>query len=215
MWAVGIENERTFEKVLGSFKNVVPYQITTSGTGATIAVAPRLPDKTPDHPHFFLVEGNTQRAKHAISWVHKNLHPQIFISSGLTDDWRTSSTEDTSFIPLSCLRSAGRIDMGGGPILYEEINFDPWVQNSLSKHASPLKNTSSKTFGSDREIVKDSEKQWLASHLNCQSYDTFSGELLLAGKRLGIRVGCIKFFDSDSKSLQSIVDFWNGFRIPT
>ena len=107
--------------------------------------------------------------------------------------------------------------MGGGPILFEEIPFDPWIQNALVKQCFPRERelkAQHRIFGSDRPILKDAERRWLSGQVQCQSFDTISGEMLLAGKRLGLKIGCLKIFGSPSKANDSAVSVLLGLRVP-
>lgn len=220
MWAIALNNTKTFDLLMQSLKRTVSYEVVTTSTGTKVAKAPIVDQAADQRPHFFLIDRDAEQTKHAISWVYKNLHPQALISSDLTDDWRQAFGEpqdEALFLPSSCLRSAGRIDMGGGPILFEEILFDRWVQIALAKQLLPKNrelNPQHKIFGSDRPIVKPAEQHWLSEQVRCQSYDTSSGELLLAGKRLSLKIGCLKVFSGPAESMELVLDTLVRIRVP-
>jgi len=220
MWAIALSHSKTFELFQKTHDFSSHFESLSTGTGVKICKAREAKVASEQRPHVFLADGPSEQMKNAISWVYKNLHPQALIGMDLCDDWRTASINQGDlpfFVPTLCLRSAGRIDLGGGPILFEEIPFDPWIQIALSKQI--LQRTfeldaKSKIFGSDRLIQKSAEKTWLSEQLACQSYDTLSSELLLAGKRLSIKIGCLKVYQEKPDALATLIDSLERLRVP-
>ena len=214
MWAVAIHSEEMLKRIAQALRAELALEWITTGTGAQVAVA----SKESGGPHFFVTPEDPAQIHHAISWVHKNLQPSAVISSDIAELCDLNDPQKIkSFVPTSCLRSAGRNDFGGGPILFEEIFFNGDLQRQLLKAASETElSNSNKLFGTTRAIKKSEERDWIFKNLGCQAYDPFTSQLLISGKRWGVPIGCIKTLAAegiaDRDVFDSFVSSWRRLR---
>lgn len=150
----------------------------------------------------------TPKMHTAMLWAHREFHPKRFISTGLADF--CFDTDELYLIPKVCLRSAGRVDIEGAPVLYEEILFHSETQDQLTqlvKTETPRKE--SVLFSSDfRSSFEPEDLSWIRQTLGCDALDGTSGEILLMGKRLSIGVGCLKIQKKTPSALAKLVETW-------
>jgi hypothetical protein len=214
MWAVALHSERSYQELLKTLGSQTEYKLVTTATGGNVAEAPR----GTKYPHLFLVGDNLQQTKHVLSWLHTNLHPSVIVSSDLCPDCEAGESGNAThgnrgayFVPPTCLRSAGRSDLGGAPVLFEELHFDSELRTKIltSLHESHVDSTHL-LFGSTKNRHRPEECGWLFQHLNCRSWDSHTAELLLASQRLGAKVACLKVFErnDENEALGLLIAGW-------
>lgn len=179
-----------------------PWVLKESGSGLVC-----LHDQKGKSPVFFVSWDQNTKAKlnSALLWAYRELHPKAFICSGKAT-LIPSTEQRTSYVPKICLRSAGRVDIQGSPVLYEELFFNELIQQNL---IHSLKKTSPKDilmegrlFSSDFKVNYEPEDlEWLNKNLGVDSVDIFSGDVLLMGKRLNLPVGHLKINYTHPKEL--------------
>ena len=183
------------------------YEVETTHTGATVCVSPKGDDAK--KRSLFLLGPDKDACRQNIFWVYKNLHPQALISVGFSDACGTSEAQSDDktpalcFVPATCLRSAGNTQFGGNPVLFEEIPFESSLQKKIATTLEIL--PQGHLFGSDRPLKKKDDLAWLWSNLDCMSWDQYTSELLLAGKRLHCPIGCVKLFGSEDTNRKKLL----------
>ncbi len=175
-----------FEKQFASFGK---YETHLPGSGGSIAKAPQ------EHlPHLVHLEGNGLIIRQVLQSLERNFQASALIGSG----YAQSHLNQDVLIPTTCLRSAGRLDFGGRPILYEELGFDMNLQKTFSQHFLATHDLHSGfVFSAYRPLKNEEEMKWVNDHLNCQVFDDYSAELCLAAKSLKRPVSCVKFLRKD------------------
>lgn len=210
MWVVLLASRGEFEGVRESLEreSAERYTRTSTSTSVELLLAP----ETTSWPHLALLGEDVSRLKHLAQWVHRNLPVTGLVSSGLVPAFTPDTPQSTGpyFLPSLCLRSAGRIDIGGtSPVLYEEIPFDADIQRSLTQSVlhRPLEQPG-RLFGADRKITDPEERKWLFHNLGVAAGDDFTAELLLLGKRFGTRVGCFKVLETAKDAIHLLQQAW-------
>lgn len=206
MWFVALKERGEFEGLREHFEsNAEPrFRRVTTGTGGELLEAP----EGSGWPHLALLSSDPSRMRAVSQWIHRNYHPRAIVSSGLITPLGDDESGDY-FVPVRCLRSAGRIEVGGSPVLYEELSFDPEVQLHLRQTVlgtppeRPLQ-----LFGADRELPDPELRRWLRANLHCQATDDFTAELLLIGKRFGTRIGCLRVFQTAKDPIRLLQESW-------
>ncbi|MBS1983918.1 MAG: hypothetical protein JST16_07075 [Bdellovibrionales bacterium] len=208
MWVVVLRERGEFEGLREHFESLRAerYKRLTTGTGAEVLESPL----DSGWPHLALASEDTRRVRAMAQWINRNLTFRGLVSSGLVTPCGPGDHENSPyFIPYQCLRSAGRMDVGGSPILYEEIPFSDEVQRELAQTLllRPLEQRS-QLFAIDRVITDAETKLWVRKTLDCEAFDDFTAELLLMGKRFGTRVGCLKVFENAKDPVLRLQEAW-------
>lgn len=206
MWVAALNGRGEFEGVREHLESGSEHRFkrVTTGTGGEILEA------TPESrwPHLMLVPDDNQRLKAIAQWVQRHLPVSAIISSGLMNPCVPQAPERAEFVPHLCLRSAGRVDIGGGVVLYEEIPFDNEIQQFISRKLLGKAHSSGRIFCADRPLTDAETKSWILSNLDAQGTDEFTARLLLIGKRFGTRVGCFKVFENAKDPIQTLKEGW-------
>ena len=208
MWVVAVSRRGEFEGIREHLESLSHhrYERITTGTGGEICASPN----DSGWPHLALVPEDLNRLRAITQWLHRNLDLSAIVSSGVIEPCMPETTGESSwFIPSMCLRSAGRLDIGSSPVLYEEIAFDRDVQRlitqTLVKRPLEMEN---RLFGVDRPVTDAETKKWIYANLECQAADEISAELLIMGKRLGTRIGCLKVFGNAKDPVKQLQEAW-------
>jgi len=194
MISIAFDSSELFEFVAEYCQSHLAYKELQTHTAHPVYVSEASGAEGSLKKSFFLLGPDLIMARQNISWVYKNLHPSALLSFGFSDLCEPSENR-SEMVPELCLRSAGHTEFGGNPVLYEDIRFDRHLQKTMAS----LFSTSSQgsLFGSDRKIYKKEDFDWIWRHLGCSTWDEYSGELLLAGKRFHCPVGCLKLFSTE------------------
>jgi hypothetical protein len=208
MWVIAVKERGEFESLREHLEATgkIPFERVTTATGGEIY---RSPDGTPG-PHLVKVPDASVKLHALAQWIHRNLRFTAIISSGvLRPCGAAQPASEEVFIPELACRSAGRLDMGSSPLLYEELSFDRELQSHIVQNVlrRPLETQgricSVERVPNDREVVR-----WIGSELGCTGIDTFTAELLLIGKRFSTRVGCLKIWETAKDPVRKLVETW-------
>jgi|GEM_PF-1838605 len=192
MWLVTVSNESDFEWLATalSTENRPAFELITTGSGGRVA---RSLDAKPRF-HMALVSDDPLATRNVLVWTHREWHTRVFVSSGSVLSTGEGWDPLNPLIPRTGYRSAGRFDLdGGSPVLYEDIPFDGALQKQLADLF--LQNASLERTGlfcATKPVTSSEARAWLGSRLTCQGVDAHTGEILLAGRHLGVSVACLK-----------------------
>lgn len=207
MWVAALKGRGEFEGIREHLESLGSHQYkrVTTGTGGEVLQAP----EESGWPHLMLIPDDPQRLKAIAQWVHRNLAVTAVISSGLINPCVPAAGEQPYFIPSLCLKSAGRVDIGGGVVLYEEIPFDREIQQAITQTLRDQRSEDAdRIFCADRPIHDAETKRWIFANLTAAGTDDFTAELSLISKRFGTRVGCFKVFENRKDPIQDLKKGW-------
>jgi len=203
MWLLAFRNESELQAVKESFEQEgAQYQAITTGTGGLIAQS----QKESPFPHLVLNSEHAVRSMQSLQWAQRNLYPTALISTGIVPSCFKDQPHQY-FLPRACCRSAGPLRVGIGHILFEELPFQPDLQRKMAEHLAQSVATDL-LFSAEQLKNTAKDLHWVGEHLKCAGADDFSGELLLSGKRLGIKVGCLKTFGDGPAALKNLSEAW-------
>lgn len=208
MIVVALKERGEFEGLRERFEasGAKKYSRVSTATGGELLQSP----EGASWPHLAHVTEDVSRLRTIIQWVHRNWPVSTIVSSGLIQPFTPEAAAASPyFLPKQCYRAAGRIDIGGAPLLYEQIAFDGLLQSELSQAVlrRPIDGNPA-LFGADRDLRDPTVMKWLNAHLDCSGSDTFTAELLGVAKRFGTPVGCLKVFENARNPIESLQDAW-------
>ena len=215
MWVAAFRERGEYEGIRESFEGPAPdgprYRRVTTGTGAEILEAP--PET--GWPHLTLLNDDPVRTRAALQWINRNLPIQAIVSSGIVTPCHPESTPQDYLIPSLCLRSAGRLDIGSSPVLYEELPFDPGIQKRLALTVlGNVPESAQRLFGTPRLVTNPEVRRWLYDNLACTALDDVTAEIMIVSKRFGLRVGCLKVLETARDPTKLLQEAWKSLRLP-
>jgi hypothetical protein len=214
MWLVGLRSRGEFESMreLLETKAGVSWSRVQTPSGGELLQVSSQHSEIPI-PNLALLPEDISLSRQLLQWAFRNWHPTVMILSGVilstgleTDDPNLS---EGILISEFCQRSAGRLELTeSGPLLYEDIPFDRETQQRLHRGLERETGEHGAVFGPDR-MIRDAESvQWIKSHLGSKAIDPLAGEVLLLGKKHGIRVGHCVVLESNKDPTQKLKDLW-------
>ncbi len=183
-----LSREKSYER-FASHNNGVVYRSKRNDVSLLFAASENI-----EHQEFF-------------DWVYKNFQPHAVISSGIL----RPASEDSKLgliVPVGCFRAAGRVD-AASPILYEELNFDPSLQEKMGQLFNvPVE---SHIFSAEKPVGTE-DRIRICQHLPCAAFAQLAGPHLLMGKSRGLRVGCVKTILPPNESRKNAIkELLGGF----
>jgi len=204
MWVCFLDNQNQMQalsKALGSLG--AKFDSYTTSFGGEV-----FHSKEPSRfPHFAIVADSMSRLKMLFDWVHLNWNPHVILSSGLFLSPLALANQSELVVPNLCLRSAGRVDVGG-PVLYEELNLEQNTQKLLVEHLGHNAKVE-RIFSAERVAPDFETHEWISKNLGCRCVDSYTGELLLLAKRFSVKSACLKVFTaSEAEGVPVLNEAW-------
>ena len=206
MWAALLNDENEFQTLIKHLSKtlLLDMQQSTTATGAQVAQSA----KNSAVPYFAFAPDNQESSKHALLWLQHNLHPNAFISTGLVRSCGSTYLQGPHFVPDQCVRTAGRVDMGGVPILFEEFSFDSITQRKIKSFLSLPKDDKKRIFGPAKDITLPENREWIQKTFHCEGTDPHIGQFVRTVRSLGASSGCFKIFSESSRPLDVLCQSW-------
>lgn len=202
MWVVILANNDELQYFGKKLKNSHESLQTASGLRA-------LRNQEGQGCHFVAAPPPETSIESLLDWVNLQLVPSALITSSLVAPSADVPATST-FLPRLCLRATGRTEIGGGPLLYEEIPFDPELRDKLAaRHQINATNhLEDKIFSVLKRVEDATEIDWVWRHLQCRVIDHYSAEVLRRGQAIGIPVACLKIWGEGSSGLERLFAIW-------
>lgn len=202
MWVVILANNDELQFFAKKLKSTHESMLTASGLRA-------LRNRESDGCHFVSAPPVEQSIESLLDWINLQLVPSALITSSLFRPTPEAPSAEF-FLPTVCLRATGRTEIGGGPLLFEEISFDTELRQKLASRQAinEQDHARDKIFSVLKSVDSATELDWIWRHLHCQAVDHYSAEVLRRGQAIGVPVASLKIAGEGPAALERLLAIW-------